>query len=473
MGLFQFSIAAAILAPVLELPVQANQNLAASSQSLRATTRRPSVVRAGWVQARRVFGGVARSTSTLAPILRDASWASLPPQHGSQGGGIPAAGDVDADGDQDLLIAMPGGGLQVWMNDGLGRFQDESVARLSHPGNVLADIELGDLDGDGDLDLVAATAEALAGFPDRIWLNDGTGVFSSWIDLPAAQVNSSGIALADLDGDGFMDIVISTGQWGHSTVGAADRLYMGHPSGSYVVDNAFLTAPWNESQTASTSVSAADVDLDGDVDLFVTKYDTGVGVGSAGAFNVLLLNDGSGRFSDVSSQMFLPRRRKDNSASGVFADLDSDGDMDLVVANSLLSVSGTQSGDVLWNQGGAQGGSAGTFVDAGGGLEEFPIPAESIRLGQVVGDFNGDGFQDIVFMVHDLPPGGQQPMYAGGPGGTFSRASWFRTSTFIGEAGVAFDADGDGDNELLITAAGSVAGGLDSRRVRFFRNYSR
>lgn len=406
----------------------------------------------------------------VAPLLRDVSRSTLPPQHLLQGGGIPASGDLDGDGDVDLLMALPGGGVEVWINDGLGRFSDETGLRILHPGHVVSALAIGDIDGDGDADVIVGSGASAAGFADRIWINNGAGRFGSWIDLPLLGVNTSGIVLGDFNSDGWVDIVFAVGEGGHSTQGAPDRLFLGDPLGHFTLDQSFAAAQWNESVTASTSVEAGDVDADGDLDLFFTKYDALAVGGSPGGQNVLLLNDGNGSFADVSESHLLPLRRKDNSSDCTLSDLDGDGDLDLVVSNSLLSVSGALSADVLWNQGGAQGGTPGYFVDGAGDLPENPIPAESIRLSQVVADFDGDGLGDILFLVHDLPPGGQQPLYLGRLGGGFVRAPWFHTSTFVGHAGVAFDADGDGDKELLITAAGSVAGGFDPYRTRFYRN---
>ena len=145
------------------------------------------------------------------------------------------------------------------------------------------------------------------------------------------------------------------------------------------------------------------------MDLFITKYSLSGVTGSPGAQNTLLLGNGLGQFTDQSTGRLLPQRRQDNSSAATLRDMDNDGDLDIVVSNSLLSVSGPLSADVLWNQGSAQLGNAGFFQDGQGDLDEAPSPAESIRLGQVVADFDQDGLLDILFLVHDLPPGGMQP----------------------------------------------------------------
>lgn len=459
---------------VLMAPVFTQAGLAAQVKQ-KASSARPfapqtSVLRIAGSFVRKLTGTLTNQSPVQQSILRDASWSKLPPQHQFQGGGIPASGDFDGDGDQDLLMAMPNGGVEVWINNGAGRFVDDTAARIFHPGNRVSALLVGDVDLDGDLDFVTGTADSLGGFGDRIWLNDGTGGFTIFVDIPTGGVNTGGVAMGDYNGDGFVDLVFAVGQGGHGTTGGVDRLYFGDPFGNFTSSAAFAQSAWNETITASTSVSSGDVDGDGDLDLFITKYDGASATGSPGAYNVILLNDGVGHFTDASATRLLPARRKDNSSDATLSDLDGDGDLDMVISNSLLSVSGPLSGDVLWNQGGVQGGQAGYFVDGVGDLQEIPSLAESIRLGQVVADFNADGLKDVLFLVHDLPPGGQQPLFMGQAGGNFVRSPHFRTSTFVGSGVHAFDSDGDGDPDVIMTAAGSAAGGLDSLRTRLFVN---
>lgn len=118
--------------------------------------------------------------------------------------------DLDGDGDLDIALGMEGGHA-LWINDGSGRFIDESAARLPVPGFIEArKVGPVDVDGDGDLDLWMSHVswQGRQG-QDRLWINDGSGRFT---DETAARIPvENGVTVdarfADLDGDGDLDVV--------------------------------------------------------------------------------------------------------------------------------------------------------------------------------------------------------------------------------------------------------------------------
>jgi len=120
-------------------------------------------------------------------------------------GGI-ALGDLDRDGDLDALVAngFRSEGSQptrlLW-NDGSGRFADSGQELNPTKG---ADLAVGDLDGDGDLDVFVANMD----LPDEVWLNDGTGqLLDSGLRLEGSPGSmSTRSSLGDLDGDGDLDV---------------------------------------------------------------------------------------------------------------------------------------------------------------------------------------------------------------------------------------------------------------------------
>ncbi|MCA8965690.1 MAG: VCBS repeat-containing protein, partial [Planctomycetes bacterium] len=95
-----------------------------------------------------------------------------------------ALGDVDGDGDLDLVVGnsgfLGGGQTRLYFNDGAGRFSDETATRLPVDHQITRAVALGDVDGDGDLDLVIGNSPIYGTVTgqNRPYLNDGTGTFS-------------------------------------------------------------------------------------------------------------------------------------------------------------------------------------------------------------------------------------------------------------------------------------------------------
>ena len=157
---------------------------------------------------------------------------------GSGSSSCVAAGDVDGDGDQDLVIGNIGNGFpngeqnRLWLNDGTGTFTDVTGTHLPVRLDTTMDLELGDLDGDGDLDLALSNI-AFSSQPDlglQIWINDGTGRFQ---DLTPARVRDNAdrggsLDLGDLDGDGDLDVAVCERTWENDGTGHFTLLNAGN-----------------------------------------------------------------------------------------------------------------------------------------------------------------------------------------------------------------------------------------------------
>jgi FG-GAP-like repeat len=334
-------------------------------------------------------------------------------------------GDLDGDGDLDLIFANGGGfstpgtpePQRVYINDGTGVFSDESAARLGFSA-LARGAELGDIDDDGDLDLIVAQDF------DRqpaLFVNDGAGFFTdvTATQLPALVLSSSRAQFGDIDGDGDLDLYLTNGDTNRFGCGQY-RVYVNDGAGTFSdetatrlpsedvcnnmdcifgdIDNDFdldiRTASTGAANsrlyvndgsgvfTLSTAIPAddnaysydfGDIDGDGDLDLL------GVNANPSSIGELLLLNDGTGTFTDVSNQLSPNPSEDDNDSK--FFDLDNDGDLDLIIAHL-----GSSSEKIYDNDG------AGNFTLLTGVID--PVSDSSLDL--VVADFTGDDRLDVV-----------------------------------------------------------------------------
>ena len=329
--------------------------------------------------------------------------------------------DVDGDLDLDLVSANSDGTAEpkLYLNDGGGFFADETTVRLPIAGYVALDADVGDVDGDGDLDLVYAR------FGHKLlYLNDGAGLF---VDATAARIppnvhDHRRAAVADVDGDGDVDLVLT------SRIRPTE-LYLNDGLGTF--EN--VTATHLPSAGGDTmGAGFGDVDGDGDPDLALTRTRTS---------NQLFLNDGSGRFTNVTAT-HMPSDA-DWSVDVAFADVDGDRALDLLFANS-------RSPNRLYMNDGA-----GRFTDA----TTTHMPAsvdDSYDAG--VGDLDGDGDPDVVFC------GGTKYLLINDGSGRFAdrTSTYWPAPVYKSTKGALGDVDGDGDLDLYV--------GVDEQQDRLFLN---
>jgi hypothetical protein len=256
------------------------------------------------------------SANTVSVRLNDGHGSFLAPATNPDPavGTLPTSvvlGDVDKDGDLDLLAANDlSGTVSVRLNDGRGNF----VAPATNPDPVVGrrplSVVLGDVDRDGDLDLLTANVFSNT---VSVRLNDGHGSFSAPATNPDPAVGNApfSVAVGDVDGDSDLDLL--TANSGDGTVSV--RLNDGHGSFSPGVDLALGNAPF--------SIAVGDVDSDGDLDLLTAN----AGEGTVS----VRLNDGHGSFSAPATN---PNPVVGNDPRSVaVGDVDGDGDLDLLTAN--------------------------------------------------------------------------------------------------------------------------------------------
>lgn len=407
-----------------------------------------------------VLRGV-RMEASEPPIgfLADSGAALLPPSATGLGAGSMVVADLDGDGRDDLLFNA--GGLQVWRGTPAGNFEASSIT-VPHPGDPVGAMAAGDLDGDGDPDLVVGGGFDLSTtIPDRIYFNDGAGVFTQGA-LPQVEGIANGVVLFDVELDGDLDIAFARGGEPHLGLGGArDSLLLNDGSGVFTEDLVFASAAWNVLLEDSSDITSADFDYDGDYDLLISRSDYSGIVGPVGAQNRLLTNNG-GLFIDEAYLRLIPQFN-DNTSSSRFVDIDGDGDLDIVSANSSLNVPTSSSSEIYINQGGAQGGTVGFFFDDSSSPLEDDTDSR-LKLGMAAGDLDADGDIDLAFAVHDLGSGSTQPVYLnqggsqGGVEGQFEYVSWFDPGDYISGQVFFIDVDLDGDLDLLQAAGGDLTG---------------
>jgi hypothetical protein len=272
-----------------------------------------------------------------------------------------------------------------------------------------------DFDADGDLDL----ALAIEGGRNVYLRNDGSGTFA---DASAAvgMLDNNGdhedMARADLDRDGDPDLVFAAEDT------QVHEVY---------INTAGVFAGRQLAQTSlANAVAAFDVDGDGDQDLVF-----------AGAGLRLLINDGSGQFTDDGLSRLPTGDLALITQDVVAADVDRDGDLDLLLGNEGQN-------QLLVNDGN------GAFaVDATGRL---PTVNDETRL-MAVGDVDGDGDLDLyVGNVNQELPAGAASLnffYLNDGTGRFTAAASSVPSAFRTYGGKLADWDGDGDLDLALANA--------------------
>jgi cysteine-rich repeat protein len=262
-------------------------------------------------------------------------------------------GDLDGDGRSDLVATNEGSNdLSLFLNRGRGRFA--SLARIALPAATLGagPLALGDLDGDGRLDVVVGLAAGSGVVP---YLNRGPGGLVN-AGILATGSHPQAVALGDVDGDDRLDIVTADVD--------DDSLSVLRSRAGYA------PASVASGGMRPTDVAVADVNLDGAPDL--------VAVHDGSRTLATLLNDGDGTFGEPAITSLPGRRRPWDLCVG---DFDAD-DVPDVAVGSL----GTT--DVLALFGRGDGGWAPE-------LRLFPIGQDPRPL--FCADVDGDGRSDVVF----------------------------------------------------------------------------
>jgi len=339
-------------------------------------------------------------------VLRGAASGGLLPATAPQDVGLfdgpydLALGDLDADGHADAVSAAFG--ISVSFGTPSGNFGPRRDYSSDYPLYRPRCVAVGDLNGDGFLDVVGGD-EWGSIFQVGVQLNDGAGGLG-----PVATYGSGAlvakVALADADGDGDLDLLGATD---YPTNGLVVMLNTG--------GGAFGPPTLYPGGTLDYSLAVADLDGDGDPDAAIGDWGDERRV-------LVFRNAGDGTF-------LPPEPFYDQGAAEIApADLDVDGRIDLSIASSA-----GQGTHLLWNAGG------GSFL----GARASPAPIRPSQL--LLGDIDGDGRTDAVGFEFAT---GRASVLRGNGDGTFVPGPSFDATAIA-----AGDLDGDGDTDVVAEAS--------------------
>ncbi|MFK7756850.1 MAG: FG-GAP repeat domain-containing protein [Flavobacteriales bacterium] len=330
-------------------------------------------------------------------------------------GGDFASGDLDGDGDQDLMILGIPNNTKLYFNDGMGDFEESLGTPFPKTGQ--GNLIFRDFDGDSDLDLFYSGKNGV--LPDFtfigdfsfIYLNDGSGSFTQNQNEGISDTVDGRVVAGDLDNDGDEDVIIS-----------ATDIYLNNGNASFTLVPGALPSPALEFSVSEL----ADLDNDGDLDIVVSGEQPG-NLGFMGVY----LNDGTANFTFSTDSPFIQFKANDLDAG----DLDGDGNVEILVtgldeSNSVRSIIYRNNGDGsfiqsfgysvtnlfagtntiadLDNDGdndliliGSQNGGLPNiygfiYENNGSGLAPVELIGGEYIANNIVNDFNGDGLLDIV-----------------------------------------------------------------------------
>ena len=337
--------------------------------------------------------------------------------------------DVDHDGDLDILIANEHRSNILLINNGKGFFTNESRTRIPQIAHDSEDIGFADFNLDGYLDIIIVSEDDKT---NELYFNNGDGTFKDGGDKIPVTGTSNSVVVYDLNKDGAPDVLIGNNGQNNVLINDGEGNFKDESIERF---GAFIDI--------TQDLSLCDIDNDGDQDVLVANEDA----------NRILVNDGKGFFEDQSLKRLRYRRLPEETREVVTADIDGDGDLDILYGNVQAFVpNAIRQNRLLLNDG------KGFFSD----ITSTHLPNDDNRCFSVAFlDIDRDGDMDIMTGNTNGPRfDGNTPfsVYTNNGKGKFSDA----TGTFLPStiSGRGFDIDfidlnTDGIKDIFLSNRGS------------------
>jgi hypothetical protein len=309
--------------------------------------------------------------------------------------------DINGDGFVDLVFANSSGDEtgnqadaqqnQVFINDGIGNFTADPMV-FPTPDNAYV-IKAGDVDRDGDPDLVVGVNFAGQSY---VLLNDG-GSFTQQMLGDALNRSIGDLELGDVDGDGDLDVFAA--DWGMSQpygdpddLGGPLRLWLGDGDGGFGGADANLPMGMESLASWVFDVELVDFDNDYDLDALISSR----GFGKALVFR----NDGAGNFENYAVPALQPGVGKNVNVAFTPIDVDGDDFVDVLTlqdgpgGGACVIIDGDQycakRNSLLIND------TLGQFLDNPGDFWDVAFNQPKLDFDAATLDFNNDGFPDFI-----------------------------------------------------------------------------
>jgi hypothetical protein len=330
--------------------------------------------------------------------------------------------DVDNDGDNDLFYSGKDRNQiehsYLYLNNGNGDFNlSVNTFKGLYNGNHI----FGDLDQDGDNDLITTGIDSTNTKYCLIYDNNGSGIFSLRSNSNLIGSSENSIYLEDIDGDNDKDLIISgTASSGSNSL----LLYLNNGLGSFTIDQTNNFQFLNNS-----SIAVGDIDNDGDMDIYYTGSNH---IPTNQTYSYLYINNGTGSFTTQSSNSIQGA----NSAFSEFVDIDNDSDLDLYIYGQT-PLNNTLEAKVYKNDG------TGTFAHG------INLYGNQLYSKNRLADLNGDQLPDLIGRYDTYYKEVSYIFYAD------STNNYLVGDTLLGtEYGGSIFFDIDGDNDLDIFTMG-------------------